>query len=196
MSYLERNSQLIAEVGTSLKFQRGKVIDENKRIRFVQIGSYESALLRSRLYLGLKEYTNPYLDRMQQRIPHELAVMELIAKKLPHHLPKLPACYARLLGKNGETLGIVMEDFTLGGQITPRKTTWPPPDIAEIFIRGSIDTDLFDNMGIYIGNGQEKLMDFYPIFEKSMEKLNRRRLHQARVERNLHLYTLQIDYEL
>lgn len=117
MAYLEKNILFLEEIKRNLALQnltlqRGKVIAETPNTRFVEIGSYESALRGSQLHLGLKESKNPALMTMKRRIPTELAFMEHLAKRLPFLLPELPACYARLLGKDSSLLGIVMEDFT------------------------------------------------------------------------------------
>lgn len=197
MSYLERNSQLIEEIRGNLTFLRGAVVGRNRRTRFTEVGSYQSPFLGSRIYLGLKEYYGPFRNplRLAERVSQELAIMQCIAIKLPHLLSELPLCYARLLGKEGQVLGIIMEDFSQGGKLKVRNVFWPPPGIESIFIKGSTESDAIAKMVVEV-NGQRRLMDFYPIFEPGKENVNRRRLHQARIERAMNRYTLQIGYEI
>lgn len=195
MSYLERDTQLIEELRGNLTFRRGAVVGCNTRVRFTEIGSYQSSFLGSRVYLGLKEYYGTMRDplRLAQRISQELAIMQHIAIKLPHLLSELPLCYVRLLDKNSQISGIIMEDLSRGGQSKVRRMS-PPPEVGNIFIKGSIDSDSLENMAVLVDR-ERRLMDFYPLFNPGKEIVNRRRLHQARIEKDMNRYTLQVDYD-
>src|SRR3989338_7814582 len=120
MSYLERNSRLIAETGVNLNIQRGATRGESGNILFSSVGSFFSQETGSDVYVGMKEPKDKEGslagEMLRERFVFELAVMSVVAENMPHLLPELPLFYCLLVDKNGKPMAIVTEDFSKDGQ--------------------------------------------------------------------------------
>src|SRR3989344_9649995 len=93
MSYLERNSRLIAETGVNLNIQRGATRGESGNILFSSVGWYPSQEIGTDVYVGMKESkykeSSSAGEMLKERFVFELAVMSVVAENMPHLLPEL-----------------------------------------------------------------------------------------------------------
>ena len=204
MDYLERNRVIIGElssVGLTAGHEVGysKTFEKKPKTTFVSIGSYDSACMGRRVYVGLKK-SLVQNKSMSDRAPVELAIINRIHREFPHLADELPLFYGALF-KTDECLGIVTEDFSEGGRYrvedvfdTPflAHPNQVPMELQRLFGEENDEYDLA-RMAFMV-NGRRRLGDFDNIpkplpFFKMIEfpKIYKSFGHQ---------HVLRIDYDI
>jgi hypothetical protein len=215
MSYLERNSRLIAEVGANLTLKRGTNGGEGTFICFNSVGAYPSKEINSDLYVGVKEPKGSFNSKdLSRRFVFELAVMSVVAENMPHLLPELPLFYGLLTDSKGMPMAIVTEDFSKDGQNYVEPYRVEPEGLLDLFVPGTIYEDDYDGSLLSIAfkispkgsSGNEyhiRLGDFYPLFIPCtsnellrIQKAHRERFPEEQIEQELGKHTLKIAYDL
>lgn len=147
MSYLERNSRLIKEVGTSMRLKSGTLRGESRNMKFSSVGVYHSEEVGQEVYIGIKEPKEKdkafWREFLKQRFIFELAVMSVVAENMPHLLPELPLFYGLLVNNKGIPIAIVTEDFSRDGQNFVNSPAAEPQGFRELFVEGTLDDDLY-----------------------------------------------------
>lgn len=122
MTYLERNLQILSEIGEGVALQRGQRIGESRNgTRFTALGHFPSETLNGEAFAGLKEMTtlsthpNRRDEWTRRRAVLELAIYSNIADNLPHRADQVPSFYGLALDRRQKAMGIVMEDLSQGG---------------------------------------------------------------------------------
>lgn len=206
MSYLERNRRLLKEIDSNLPLQKGKQLGDGGISKFFSAGSYNSDELGTEVYVGLKEdnYKDP--EQLRDRFIFELAVLSVVAKNLPHLLPELPLFYGLLIGKDGEPIAIVTEDFSLNGANYVGPSRFVPRGFSELFVEGTLDDDRAESISFNIRpkkiDGEvhaERVWrygDFYPLIFWDKRDVHKTRFPENEIEERLDEYILKIDYDL
>lgn len=168
-TYLERNTELIAELNTEIR--KGLPLPSvyvEKSLSgtvFSRGSSYDSKILQRRLSLGLKENSK----RNAMAPFFELAFLKLLLDAAPHYEPEIPIIYASVGGESGKGMRLLVEDFSSNGE----HTVWPmsysgrlPTDIRLVNPRLS-DEDL-QNASFYIKDAEDNVTRKIGDFDKLM----------------------------
>jgi hypothetical protein len=218
MSYLERNSRLLSEIGANVTFKPGEQRGESRSLKFSSVGSYPSEELGTDVYVGVKEPKEKssifMAEQLRQRFIFELAVMSVIAENIPHLLPELPLFYGLLTDKDGEPMAIVTEDFSRNGQDHVSSHAAEPYGFRELFVEDTLEDDFVCNigftvypkveeptwpegelppMGSSINSGIRRLGDFYPLVPFHKRALHSQHFPEAQIEEDLDKYSLKTD---
>ncbi len=213
MSYLERNSRMIAEVAAELPISKGEQRGSGGIATFHSAGSYNSAELETEIYVGLKQDYKNDPEQLRDRFIFELAVMSVIAQNLPHLLPDLPLFYGLVIGKNGEPTAIVTEDFSRDGENRVEPSRYVPVGIEELFEPGTLDGDKIEHISFavwpieaerkFTPSGELipvqrafRLGDFYPLLFWGKRDEHKTRFPEKQIEEQLDKYTVRINHDL
>lgn len=209
MSYLERNAQIIAEVGRSLRLTRGEIVSWSNSTTVTVLGSYRSELLGNQLYIALKGTTGV---TPEDRVIADLAFVSVVADQIPELEPELPLFLGLLRDQSGKALGTLTEDFSRGG----RYKLWeindfdlpnqgPLPEKLRGFVGGRggllmIDDDALAGMFFKIGTVgnilERRLGDFDKACIYMSPDEREEKFPQEHIERDLNLYTITVDYDI
>ena len=206
MDYLERNHTILQEM-SSARLSKGLQVgvsltgDGKPKTVFNCLGNYDSEFLACELYTGLKRTLRHNSDTVSARATAELAVIRHIAQFYPHLVPELPAFYGLLVGKNGESLGSITEDFSKGGLYKVEDVFTPfmikhreriPTELKNAFVDMELDEEDLARM-CFIVNGARRIGDFYNI-DLTQEAFDE--IGFASLCLNPGQYTLRIDYDI
>lgn len=204
MSYLERNSRLLEEV-RPLSFTRGDIRGKSTALSFYSLGSYHSSTLNQELYIGVKEpieQTRIQMRRLRERIVFELAVMQIISEVMPHWLPRLPLFHGLLVDLDDQPKGILTEDFTKNGRNRVDSSMFPPEELKEIFVEGTVDDDFLCNVGFLVqpegkNSPHMRYGDFYPLLIHTLEnrEKHKQKFPEDRVAQDIERYTIRSGIE-
>lgn len=107
-------------------------------------------------------------DGNERRFRSELAAMVFVGTKTPEVIGKMASFYALLQNENGESVGILTEDFTRGGLLKGRQ--FPTSVTTERSILDACGDTVYPadirRMACYfgdIGDNEEILVDFKPL---------------------------------
>lgn len=118
MIYLERNAEIIAEINEINRNQpltRGKEVGASSKTFTTAVGSYESAVVGTQLYMVLKESFRSSTDPLE-RVTRDLVFAAVIYEHLPLLQQELPLFIGLVTDGTGKPISQLTEDFTKGGQ--------------------------------------------------------------------------------
>lgn len=208
MNYLERNAQIIAEVGRSLRLTRGEIVGWSKRTKVTVLGSYRSELLENQLYIALKETRG--VRTPKDKVIEDLAFVSVVADQIPELKPELPLFLGLLRNKNGQDLGTLTEDFSEG----KKYRLWEVqefdltnqgllPERLRQFVGGKrslMESEELATMFFKVGTVGNIVARRLGDFDKSRLHLSlderEEKFPQKHIERDLGLYTITVDYDV
>jgi hypothetical protein len=210
-AYTLRNQAILAEINTGLRLSRGLEVrspnqwaDHHYNTRFYPVGSYYSTVLARELHIGLKEFEYSSADT---RALFDLAVARVVYCRFPALGDEVTA-FVGLLNKQGNNIGVIIEDFSRGGRDPVYEMTnhesdqfeaWELPEELRQF--GSRKKPLTDHdlaRAFFLVNGQRKLGDL----KKLLTELVPKEVNQDFPIDDLvsseaqEKYTLKIDYDI
>lgn len=170
MNYLERNHLVIAEVGQSLRLQRGVIVGSAEDTTFRYVGHYRSPSLDRELFVGLKEHKGYKAGRdLRQWITYELAFIRAVEHNFPYLLQEFPVFYGLLADQKGKPVGRITEDFSEGGRFKvfdiPNDPTRLPTELRALI---GDDYEELATMCFSV-NGQRRLGNFDSIIRGVVE---------------------------
>lgn len=120
MAYLERNAEIIAEINNNIRngipISKGVEVGRSEKgTVFTSAGSYKSDVLGAELFYGIKQYKRGYLDA---KMPRDLALIRSVVSQLPYLEPEFPVFMGILSSSQGDSLGVLLEDFSQGGKLS------------------------------------------------------------------------------
>lgn len=203
MNWLERNSQLLAEVQTEARLQKGLEVGRSGKTTVTAFGSYHSTILGGELYLCLKVVQGKPSDRAISN----LAFIRTAVGELPHLEPEFPQLLGLLRnGRNGRELGILTEDFSQGTKLKVVEVSGDDIAVLPRELLGLVgplgrDENYELAKTCFLvqredGSKKRRLGDFDTIRAQMDFTEKFVRFSQDDIDENLGLYTVTIDYNL
>ena len=196
-SYLERNARIISELkGRGFVLNLGNEVGSGLSRRFHSAGYLYSEVIGREIHVGVKRLRDDIDDQYGEvakiNFFQELTIIAAISKHFPDLVDQLPLFCGLLTHRNGETLGMITEDFSEGGKYEVYRRAPAAYKVKAIFADGSVNDDDIEKMGFRV-NGERKLGDFWPM---GNTKENYRRFGKDLIEQRAADFTFRIGYSL
>ncbi len=193
MSYLERNAELIAEVGQNLRLKRDEVVGSSGQTTVYVSGSYHSSILGHELFVGIKQCTSP-----DMQVAIALSFISVVTEKMPELASELPLFCGLVVGRVNKPLVVITEDFSEGNKhrvfgCSPRDIL--PVELSHVFEGQSIHPFELRHL-CFMVNGRRRMGDFNSIMGDLPSKDKFRIFPIVDLYKGLGRFTLKVDYDL
>src|SRR3989344_2265257 len=115
--YKDTNRKILEEINSLGYLERGKIVGRNMHCTtsVTSLGSFYSKTLEKDLHIGLKEYKSSVGGGIDFLVALELGLVDKIEQEIPYVLEEFPLFHGICIGKEGETIGVITEDFSKSG---------------------------------------------------------------------------------